>query len=215
MKAREAMTRMHHPRSSTENQILDAAETLLARFGYAKMTMQDIAQAAGLGRRTIYLHYPSREEIALCTIDRIVERLLVCLSEIAAGEAPVEVRLREMLVMRVMYRFDSVRDYYQNFDAMFAALRPAYLARRERYYAAETAALSEVIAEGVREGLFTPRDVTDAARTLLTATNALLPYSLSVAELGSRESVAHRASSLAELVVGGLICSEKRPHRSE
>lgn len=194
-------------RSPIEDQILDAAEALMARLGYAKMTMQDIAERAGLGRRTLYLHYPSREEVALCTIDRIVERLLARMNAIACGADSAQSRLEAMLVLRVMHRFDSVRDYYQNFNAMFASLRSAYLARREGYFAAEIEALREVIDDGVQAGVFAPCDAAETARTLLTATNALLPYSLSAAELGLRESVEHRAAAVAELVVRGLTCA--------
>jgi len=34
-----------------------------------------------------------------------------------------------MLLTRVLFRFDSVRAYYQSRDDLFAALRPAYMAR--------------------------------------------------------------------------------------
>src|SRR5262249_16762278 len=56
--------------------ILDAAERLLARYGFKKTTIDDLAREAGIGKGTVYLHFPSKEEVALCTIDRIVERLL-------------------------------------------------------------------------------------------------------------------------------------------
>ena len=53
------------------DRILDSAERLMGRLGYQKMTMDDIAREAGIGRRTIYLHFPGKEETGLATIDRI------------------------------------------------------------------------------------------------------------------------------------------------
>src|SRR6516225_5249986 len=80
------------------NRILDATERLLARLGYQKTTMDDIAREAGIGKRTIYLHFPSKEEVALGSIDRIVERLKERLQTLAlSGESPAE-RLRQMLL---------------------------------------------------------------------------------------------------------------------
>ena len=58
------------------DRLLDAAERLLARLGYQKTTMEDLAREAGLGKRTIYLHFAGKEEVMLSTIDRIVKRLL-------------------------------------------------------------------------------------------------------------------------------------------
>lgn len=43
--------------------ILDKAEELLLRFGYSKVTMDDIAAAANLGKGTIYLHWKSKESL--------------------------------------------------------------------------------------------------------------------------------------------------------
>ena len=40
------------------DRILDSAERLLDRLGYQKMTVDDIAREAGVGRRTIYLALP-------------------------------------------------------------------------------------------------------------------------------------------------------------
>src|SRR6185369_8650425 len=68
--------------------ILDAAERLLARFGYRKMTMEDLAREAGIGKGTIYLSFPSKEEVALCSIDRVVQRVQQQLQTLAASGGP-------------------------------------------------------------------------------------------------------------------------------
>ena len=49
-------------RSSTDraDQILEAATTLLLRWGYRRLTMEDIAQAAGIGTGTLYLHWKTK-----------------------------------------------------------------------------------------------------------------------------------------------------------
>ena len=82
------------------DRILDATERLMGRLGYQKMTMDDIAREAGIGRRTIYLHFPSKEETALATIDRIVDRLKTGSGELAASSLPWDERLRRMLLVR-------------------------------------------------------------------------------------------------------------------
>ena len=185
--------------------ILDAAERLLARFGYAKTTMEDIAQEAGIGKRTIYLHFPGKEEVALSSIDRIVERLLERLAAIARDDASPETRLRRMLLTRVLFRFDSVHDYYQSVDDLLRAVRPAYLLRRERYFDAEARVFAEALREGEASGAFAGvGDAFATAHALLLATNALLPHSLSARELGKREEVEAKAARIADLLLDGL-----------
>ena len=171
------------------DRILDATERLLARFGYRKMTMDDVAREAGIGKRTIYLHFPSKEEVALASIDRVVARLEERLWELARGTVPVHQRLRQMLLCRVLFRFDSVRDYSHSLNDLFESLRPAYMARRHRYFAREAAVFAAILEEGIAAGEFAAGDPLAHAHTLLLATNALIPYSLSVHELGRRETV--------------------------
>lgn len=194
----------------TADLILDAVERLLGRYGYQKMTLDDIAREAGVGRRTIYLHFPSKEEVALRSIDRVVERVLVRLQGIAEDDTlPTPERLRRMLVARILTRIDAVRDYHESLDSLFEALRPAYMRRRGRYFEAEAALFGRVLEAGRREGaLSLPEGETEdslpTARTLLLATNSLLPYSLSVRELGERDAIAERAERLSSLLLTGL-----------
>jgi AcrR family transcriptional regulator len=184
--------------------ILDATERLLARKGFRRMTMDDIAAESGVARRTIYHHFHGKEQVALDSIDRVVERLLDRLRQVAAGPGAPETRLHDLLVTRVLFRFDSVKDYHHSFTEMFAAIRPAYLARREDYFRAEAEVLAGVLDEGISRGALRGGDVPQIAQTLLLATSALLPFSLSARELGERAEVEAKVSRIADLVVAGL-----------
>jgi AcrR family transcriptional regulator len=191
-------------RRDFHEEILDATERLLGRLGYRRMTMDEIARESGVARRTIYLHFESKEQVALTSIDRVVDRLLDQLRIVACSDRPPADRVRAMLITRVLFRFDSVQDYYQSFTDMFAAIRPSYLARRERYFDAEAKVFIGVLEEGREQGVFRFEDALRTAHTLLLATNALLPFSLSTRELGAREEIESKAAEIAELVTNGL-----------
>jgi len=197
------------PENESRDAILDATERLVGRFGYSKMTMEDIAKEAGLGRRTLYLHFTGKEQVTLATIDRIVERLLARLEHIADSVRPPAERLREMLVTRVLFRFDSVRDYYEGLDDLLSAIRPAYMERRERYFQAEARILAVVIREGHEQGLMRAVNPHECAHAMLLATAALMPYSLSVRELGSRKVVERRAEAVVDLILNGITVAPK------
>ena len=192
-------------REEVRDAILDATDHLLARYGYRKMTMDDIAQEVGIGKGTIYLHFASKEEVTLSHVDRIVERLKERLWAIARTDADVAIRLRLMLVARVLFRFDSVQHYTQSLNDLLAALRPKLLARRARYFEEEARVFAEVLDEGGRAGVFKVEDALSTAFTLLHATNALLPYSLSTTELGKREEIKEKTEHIADLILSGLL----------
>jgi len=189
---------------TTRDAILDATDRLLARYGYQKMTIDDLAREVGIGKGSVYLHFASKEEIALSHIDRIIERLRERLAEIAKNASSADERLRKMLIERVLFRFDSVQHYSQSLNDLLAQLRSRLLERRKRYFDEEARIFAAVIAEGQRTSEFAAGDPLDIAHTLLSATNSLLPYSLSVAELGDRSDIAERTRKTAEILIRGL-----------
>jgi AcrR family transcriptional regulator len=193
------------PKESVKEAILDATDRLLARFGYRKMTVEDIAAEAGIGKGTIYLHFTSKEEVVLSHIDRIVERLNSRLTEIARSEITAAERLRSMLLARVLFRFDSVQHYTQSLNDLLAVLRPRVLARRAQYFESEAQIFAAVLTAGRDSGELSFDDEHSTAHALLQATNGLLPYSLSTTELGERGEVEQRTADVANLMVRGLL----------
>lgn len=191
-------------REDIDDLILDAADRLLARYGYRKMTIDDVAREVGIGKGTVYLHFKSKEDLALSRIDRLINRLKTELQNVAISNHDPAERLRSMLMLRVMYRFDSVQHYTESINYVLADIRPALLERRKGYFEAEAQIISRILNEGRRAGLFFFKDAMATARALVTATNSLLPYSLSPRELGEREFVENHTKQIVGLLVKGL-----------
>lgn len=185
--------------------ILDATDSLLSRYGYKKMTIDDLAREVGIGKGSVYLHFTSKEEIVLSHIDRIIEQLKGKLAAIAgSGEKPEE-RLRKMLQTRVLHRFESVQHYTQNLNDLLAAIRPNFLARREDYFTQEARIFAAVVEAGQQSGDFaTGADAGEIAESMILATNSLLPFNLTVQELGARRDVEKKIQRLADLLLQGL-----------
>ncbi len=191
-------------REDIKDLILDAAERLLVRYGFKKMTMDDLAQEVGIAKGTIYLHYSSKEEIALSRVDRVIDRLYEELWKIARSKENPSDRLQAMLMTRVLFRFDSVQHYAESIDEQMATIRPALEARRKKYFEKEAQILVQVLQEGKRQKVFFFEEAGYTAHTLLVATNALLPSKLKAVELKNRQNIEKRISQISRLLVNGL-----------
>lgn len=189
--------------------ILDATDEFLSAHGYKKMTIDDLAAHVGIGKGSVYLHFASKEEIALSHIDRIVERLKKELTIIAERKIAPEKRLYQMLLKRVLFRFDSVQHYTQSLNDLLAALRPKLLARRKKYFQEEAEIFARVIKQGQEAKNFDAGNAKKIAETFLLATNSLLPFSLTTRELGEREEIRERCERIAKLLLSGLLKREK------
>lgn len=63
-------------RRERAERILDATAGLLHRHGYKRVTIDDVAAAAGVGKGTIYLHWKTREALFWAVLQRESARLL-------------------------------------------------------------------------------------------------------------------------------------------
>jgi len=194
-------------RSDIRDLILDAVDGLLAKFGYKKMTMEDVAKQVGIGKGTIYLHFPSKEELVLAHIDRIGETVVRKLQEMAGSPYSAERKLRRMLVLRVLHRFDSVAHYTQALGDLLSSVRAPLLVRRQAAFEKEAAVFEDVLRDGARLGGLDCPDPRTTSLVLIHSTNSLLPFSLSPRELGRREELEDQVGRIADLLIKGLLSS--------
>lgn len=202
------------PDPDTRTRILDAADRLLVRHGFRRMTIDGVAGEAGIGKGSVYLHFDSKQDVALSCIDRMADSVVARLEEIAVSAAPAPERLGGMLRERVLMRFDYARRHAASIDEKLAVMRQALLERRAAHFEAEAAVLDRVAAEGRAAGTLTPA-AGPPGRALVTATNALLPYSLSVRELGHRAGLVRRADEVIGLLLAGLAAADSKNRPSK
>ena len=86
---------MENPK--TRLQFISAAKNLFVRKGYDETTMIDIAQEAGLSRRTLYAYFESKVEVFQAVINSEVEKVLVQLSAIAKQNLPPQQKIVEFV----------------------------------------------------------------------------------------------------------------------
>jgi TetR/AcrR family transcriptional regulator len=58
---------------SVRARILDAAERVFARRGYAAATTQELAAEAGIQKRMLFYYFASKDEVYECVLERLLE----------------------------------------------------------------------------------------------------------------------------------------------
>jgi AcrR family transcriptional regulator len=81
-------------RTRRETEILDAATQLFSEYGYSRADTQTLADRLGVGKGTIYRYFPSKRELFLAAVDRLMHRLY---ESIAAATKHVEDPIDRML----------------------------------------------------------------------------------------------------------------------
>ncbi|MEU3016743.1 TetR/AcrR family transcriptional regulator [Nocardiopsis sp. NPDC007018] len=122
-----AQARPASERELRADRILDAAEELMVAWGHRKTTIDDVARRAGIGKGTVYLHFPTKERLFLTVVMRaqhtIVERLLDIMRADPEAARPSEVARHVYLL-----QFDTpvVRTLYGNGGEELGAFSRTY-----------------------------------------------------------------------------------------
>src|SRR6201995_2120381 len=84
------------PPTTTREEIERVALGLFAERGFEATTVEDIATAVGVGRRTLFRYFESKNDIAWGDFDWVMERLREALG--AGGGLPLTEALRHGVV---------------------------------------------------------------------------------------------------------------------
>ncbi len=104
--------RKEREKEQRKEDIIDSAEKIFAEKGLAAATMDEIAEAAELGKSTLYLYYKSKEDLYLAATMRGGEILYTMMAEATAGDEPILVRIRKLGEAYLEF-FNKHRDYFR------------------------------------------------------------------------------------------------------
>lgn len=85
------------PRSTTHDELAVVAVELIARHGYAHVSVEQIARAAGVSRRTLFRYFPTKADVLWGDFDGEVERLRTTLAA-TDDDVPMMAALRAGVV---------------------------------------------------------------------------------------------------------------------
>lgn len=76
---------------SSRDRILDAAEVLFARRGFAGVGLRELADSVGLGKSSLFHHFESKPQLYAAVCTRILARISALVDRsLAAGGSPME-----------------------------------------------------------------------------------------------------------------------------
>jgi AcrR family transcriptional regulator len=75
------------PPEVRREEIMDAAQRLFLKQGVASTTIDDVAAGADIAKGTIYLHFPSKQELLAALGERFAEKHLACIEAAIATKS--------------------------------------------------------------------------------------------------------------------------------
>ena len=194
---------------STREKLLEVAEARFAQRGFAGVGMREVALAAGLGKSSLFHHFPSKAELYVAVLERVIARieahLLPALARPGDATAQIE-RTVDALIDALAEHPSTARLLLRSLveDDAFAAGEPPELAAVEARLAALVGRFTALLG------------APDAVQTLIGAT----VYHFASGEFGeavlggplfSAEAVARRKREVKALLLHGLAAPASAP----
>ena len=160
--------------------ILQAARAVFARQGYADTVVEDIATQAGIGKGTLYLYFPSKEQIYLAALLEEARQLDADSRAAMSAAATWRDKLGAYLKVRLDYfgaHQDFLRIYMTEFRGMCMQGKP-FAAEFIHLVEAGEAQLAQMFAAAAARGEVRPIDPELAALTVSDITRVLMERQL-------------------------------------
>jgi len=179
--------------------IVRAAAQIFRDKGYHGASMQDIADAVGLQKASLYHHVSGKQEILAAILDEALDRLIADLQPIAESSQPPEERLRRAVrqyLLRVTASADLAAVLLLEHRSLEPPLRQEHIQRRDRY----ERLWRKIVHDGIASGAFAPVDEATTTFALLGVQNWLITWF----RPGGRLTVEQLADGFCDLFLDGL-----------
>jgi AcrR family transcriptional regulator len=187
----------------TRLRIIDAAEEMFRRVGYAKTAVADIAAALGMSAANIYRFFPSKGAINEAICLRLLSEVHEMIDRIVAGPQPAAERLKTLLIE--LHRFNRSRFIGERrvHDMVEAAMEENWQAV-EAHMRFVVDRIGRVIADGVAAGEFTSCEIATKALTVKNACGCILHPMMIAEGMRHGRDMEEQAERVAQFAVDAL-----------
>ncbi|MFZ0547160.1 MAG: TetR family transcriptional regulator [Candidatus Promineifilaceae bacterium] len=153
----------------TAEQILEAAEEVLRRFGPEKATVVDVARALGVSHGSVYRHFASKAALRDAVTEQWLARMVEPLEAITAEDGPPTEQLRRWLDSLIAAKRRQALEDPELF-AMYLTLAAEAREVVQAHVTHLVGQLTKIIADGVERGEFSTTDSAVTGRAVFDAT---------------------------------------------
>jgi AcrR family transcriptional regulator len=150
----------------TSEKILQTASRLFVKNGYTATSMREIAAETGIGKATIYYHFPDKESIASALIKQSFAQMMGALQLMKAEHEPRQL-IKVAITGSVEYLLESA-DIISVVRREVSGSRDVMQHEFKGFFQEYINLLAGAIQRGIDQGIFRPVDPVAMAKVLLT-----------------------------------------------
>lgn len=189
-----------------KNQILSAAKLVFGRFGFAKTTLDDVANAVGMKKASLYYYYESKEELFKDVVKSETDELINELENKIFTTNNVHNQLIAFIKIRLDY-FQKLINLHNLTVNSILEFRPISELLYRDFFDKQIQIVVKIILGGMQNGELKNIDTHRAANIFVSAIESIatkvLCKSKATNEINYR-SIEDDSLFLTELIINGL-----------
>jgi len=150
------------------HEIFHQVVNMFLKKGFQETSMREIAEAAGLGKSTLYDYFRTKDEILVYFFEDQLNDLTEAAQQIAMQNIPADKRLRQITRMHMEF-LQANRSLFMKLSVEAQRLKPESRKQIQERRHSYQDLIRALIEEGIREGTFRKVDSLLAARILITS----------------------------------------------
>ena len=161
-------------------ELLEAARKVFAEKGFHDATVDDIADAAGVAKGTVYLYYRSKRAVYWAALERGIAGLVEEIQSQLATQGTLKNKIRAFIAIKVQY-FEQQRDFFKIYFSEFgsAFTHPVQIRRHfEELYLRQARVLEAVLKDGIKRKEIRPIRTDTAALAISDLTRGIITQRL-------------------------------------
>lgn len=158
-------------REDRKSQILEAARRCLSRYGFEKMTMDDVGREVGLNKASLYYYYKNKDAIVTDVLTSEASQYIDALRAKVESVDGCSKRIQIYLVER--FRISQRVVNLHNMSLRnFRQIRPLFRELHKKFRAEEVAFIGHILNYCITEGDFVKCDVDRVAKSIWAVAEA-------------------------------------------
>lgn len=156
----------------TKRNLIEVARQLFAKKSFESVTMNEIAESSGYGRRTLYTYFKNKKDIYKAVIESELEKLYNSLEDLIKRDLPVD----DKLMLFTFSRLNIIKEVVTRNGTLRAGFfRDIWLVEnvRKEFDRKEIQYLETILADGNKSGIFAVNDISKTAEILHYALKGL------------------------------------------
>jgi AcrR family transcriptional regulator len=150
----------------TRARIMDAADALFRRLGFAKTAVADIAAELGMSPANVYRFFPSKIAIVEAICQRCLGELEAKAWAVARARGSASARLERLFLDILAYHKENLLTEQQVNDIVLVAIEQNWVAIRAHKELMRTV-IELILRDGIEAGEIEPVDPAETSRLLL------------------------------------------------